>query len=444
MSGHPIYKPAYNYQGTANNEAETTTFAERRPPAVRRRRDRRHRRRALRQRQPVQRRPRRVDQHRRPADQPGRERPPGRPGGLDRRRPGDAREHLRHRPRRRPGLRHRRRRRPRLRQQHQGPGQHRPRPTSSSTTSATPTSRSSRTASSPRPSTRSRPRASPTSAPPATAADHGYLSNFRGRERHGREPRQRACSMNFDGTGATQTCSCRSRSTSPTRSIVFQFDQPFNTQQPAGSTNVVTSQVNFYVLDAGRRRSSPRAPTTTSRPRSRSSSSTVPDTGSYHGRHPGRQGPEPRPRRVRPVRPAVGQRLIVSQQFGARGRHVLPDHVGHNTAAATRSASARSPGGPRAPTWARHPLGSEPFSSSGPSIIVRNPDGSLMTTAQTVQNPTITAPDGGNTSFFAGRRSTPATRRSRASRRRRPTCRRTCPASSARPRRPPTPRPSRP
>ena len=27
MSGHPIYRPAVNYQGTANNEAETTTFS---------------------------------------------------------------------------------------------------------------------------------------------------------------------------------------------------------------------------------------------------------------------------------------------------------------------------------------------------------------------------------------------------------------------------------
>ena len=56
--------------------------------------------------------------------------------------------------------------------------------------------------------------------------------------------------------------------------------------------------------------------------------------------------------------------------------------------------------GPR-PYLGQNPLASEPFSSSGPSIIVRNPDGTLMTDRPvTVQNPTITAPDGGNTSFF--------------------------------------------
>ena len=30
----------------------------------------------------------------------------------------------------------------------------------------------------------------------------------------------------------------------------MQFDQPYVTQEPMGSTGAVTSQVNFYVLNA--------------------------------------------------------------------------------------------------------------------------------------------------------------------------------------------------
>ena len=56
--------------------------------------------------------------------------------------------------------------------------------------------------------------------------------------------------QNFDGTGATQTLQLPISVNVAGTSIVFQFDQPFNTQQPAGSPNVVTSQVNFYVLKA--------------------------------------------------------------------------------------------------------------------------------------------------------------------------------------------------
>ena len=43
--------------------------------------------------------------------------------------------------------------------------------------------------------------------------------------------------------------------------ITFQFDQPFNTQQ-VNKTNMVTSQLNFYVLDPTQAALSPRVPTT--------------------------------------------------------------------------------------------------------------------------------------------------------------------------------------
>ena len=104
--------------------------------------------------------------------------------------------------------------------------------------------------------------------------------------------------MNFDGTGATQTLQLPITVNVANTPIIFQFDQPFNTQQPAGSTNVVTSQVNFYVLEADghdrglghqRQHRDPGAAPVRDRP----------DSRQLHGGDPGRHGPEPRPRRVR-------------------------------------------------------------------------------------------------------------------------------------------------
>ncbi len=47
------------------------------------------------------------------------------------------------------------------------------------------------------------------------------------------------------------------------------------------------------------------------------------------------------------------------------------------------------------------PNTNEPYSSTGPTLLFFNPDGSRMAAPQTVLQPTVSAPDGGNTSFFA-------------------------------------------
>ena len=124
----------------------------------------------------------------------------------------------------------------------------------------------------------------------------------------------------------------------------------------------------------------------------------------------------------------------------------IPASYGHATAADTIGVGA-TPWWAPAPYLGQNPLANEPFSSSGPALYVFNPDGTPLTTGPTtVENPTITAPDGGNTSFFSPGQiidttnppfpGEPAT----ADQPRRRTCR----ASSA-PRRPrPTPRPWRP
>src|SRR5208282_5662067 len=52
------------------------------------------------------------------------------------------------------------------------------------------------------------------------------------------------------------------------------------------------------------------------------------------------------------------------------------------------------------PFLGQNPLASEPYSSSGPEIQVLNADGTALSSPLTIQNPSVTAPDGGNTTFF--------------------------------------------
>ena len=183
-------------------------------------------------------------------------------------------------------------------------------------------------------------------------SNHGYLSTFRtangtvGSLGSG-------VFQNFDGTGATQTLQlpitvnvANTQHHLPVRPAV---------QHAAAGRLAQRGHLAGQLLRPRRRtaRSRPRAPTTTPRPRSRSRSSTVPDTGSYTVVDPGGQGPEPQPRRVRPVRPAVRQRPDRLAAVRRGGRHLLSHHRSGITRRRPRSASARSPGGPPAPTWAR-------------------------------------------------------------------------------------------
>ncbi len=89
----------------------------------------------------------------------------------------------------------------------------------------------------------------------------------------------------------------------------------------------------------------------------------------------------------------------VSQQFGSAGGTFYPTSYGHATAQSNIGVGA-------VPWWATspfldsNPLNTEPFSSFGPALSVFNPDGSRKPTAQLVQTPVVSGPDGGNTSFF--------------------------------------------
>ena len=93
--------------------------------------------------------------------------------------------------------------------------------------------------------------------------------------------------------------------------------------------------------------------------------------------------------------------LTVSTEYGSAGGTSYPSSFGHATAANTIGVGAT-------PWWApasslgigQNPLANEPFSSSGPALYVFNANGTPLATPQTVENPSVTAPDGGNTSFF--------------------------------------------
>ncbi len=267
-----------------------------------------------------------------------------------------------------------------------------------SMTSVTPMSHCSRTASSPRPSTRSSARESLISARPATTSNHGYLSRLP-RQRPERSARLGSGTFqNFDGSGLSTTLQLPITVNVANTTIIFQFDQPFNTQQPAGSPNVVTSQVNFYVLDSTGAivASGTNDNTATQEP---IQVVTVPTAGSYTVAIQVIKGPNPGHVEFMQFGQQSTNDMIVSQQFGSAGGTFLSHHgrpqlgPGYDRRWCSALVGAGSLSG-------QNPLQSEPFSSAGPAIIVRNPDGSLMTNPVTVQNPTITAPDGGNTSFF--------------------------------------------
>ena len=181
-------------------------------------------------------------------------------------------------------------------------------------------------------------------------------------------------------------------------SIDFQFDQPWATQEPTGSPGP-TSQVNFYVLDATGNIVASGGPTTTSPPQEPQQFVTIPTTGSYFVAIQLVSGPDPGHVEFIQFGQQSTNDLIVSQQFGTAGGTYYPTSVGHNAAANTIGVGA-VPWWSPTPFLGQNPLASEPFSSSGPSIQVFNASGTALSSPLTVQNPTVTAPDGGNTTFF--------------------------------------------
>ncbi|HEV3311148.1 MAG TPA: S8 family serine peptidase, partial [Chloroflexota bacterium] len=91
--------------------------------------------------------------------------------------------------------------------------------------------------------------------------------------------------------------------------------------------------------------------------------------------------------------------LTISQQYGSAGGTSYPSSAGHETAMNTIGVGA-TPWWAPAPYLSQTPLANEPFSGTGPALSIFNVDGTPKASPVTVLAPVITAPDGGNTSFF--------------------------------------------
>lgn len=224
--------------------------------------------------------------------------------------------------------------------------------------------------------------------------NQGYLSTFRGVNGSvtglgsGRF-------MNFDPTGGTNML--LPITTDGANAVIsFQFDQPYKTQQPANSTASVTSQVNFYVLDAN---GNIVAQGTDNNVATQSPIQilTIPNAGSYYVAIQVVSGGDPG--HIEFAEKDENVNLTVSQQYGSSGGTYYPTSVGHNAGASTIGVGA-TPWWATAPYLNQSPLASETYSSFGPNIQIRDAFGNLLSAPLTIQNPTITAPDGGNTSFF--------------------------------------------
>jgi large repetitive protein len=226
--------------------------------------------------------------------------------------------------------------------------------------------------------------------------DSGYLSAFRpvGATLGGIS----GTWQNFNGAGGSPQLALPILAV-PGANIVFQYDQPYEMQEPAGSTAHVTSNVAFLVFntsgqivaEGNQNNVDAKEPF---------QMVTIPSsgyTGEYFvaidllsGTAPGHVEFE-------------GQNdsnddVAVDPVFGSAGGTYYPSTVGHQAAAATIGVAA-TPWWAPSPFLGQNPLANEPFSSTGPEYNDLSPKGTPVT-PQVIQNPAITAPDGGNTSFF--------------------------------------------
>ena len=233
-------------------------------------------------------------------------------------------------------------------------------------------------------------------------ANQGYLSNFRGVTATSVGSLGSGTYQNFNpGSGAAVTqlpITVTGTANGGAAEIVFQFDQPFGTEEPVGGPGP-TSEVDFYVLDSGgnvvatgnNNNVAINAPW---------QEVNITADGSYTVVMKVISGASPN--HVEFINNNENVNVVVSQQFGlgaSAGGTYYPTNYGH-------SAAANAIGVGAVPWWApapflnTNPLNSEPFSSFGPAISVFNPDGSAKAAPQLLQTPVISGPDGGNTSFF--------------------------------------------
>ena len=229
------------------------------------------------------------------------------------------------------------------------------------------------------------------------AADSGYQSQFR--------PVSATVPgvgtgtfMNFDPSGATQATTITISVYSPT-SPEFQFDQPV----VPGSSTSIQSQVNFYVLDANNNvvGSGTANNVATQSPiqyliDSAGNLVTLP-VGTYKVAIQVVSGPNPG--HVVFFEPGDGG-FNVDHQYGTAGGTFYPTAYGHAAGASTISVGA-VPWFNAAPyTVPATGVHNEDFSDFGPYLQVYNSLGAPLAAPTTLLKPDISAPDGGNTSFF--------------------------------------------
>ena len=228
-------------------------------------------------------------------------------------------------------------------------------------------------------------------------AGSGYLSNFRGVNTTvanigtGRF-------MNFAPSGSPVT-QLSVTTAVPNETVQFQYDQPFFTQQPTGSTNDVTSDLDFYVLDSNGNvvTSSTSNNLTTHQPLE---AVTIPNAGTYSFVIVVKSGADPGHVEFQAFTQQLAGQFAVTNQFGSAGGTYYPSSSGHNVGLNTIGVGA-VPWWASTPYLGTNPLNNESYSSTGPSETIRNSDGSLIAGGGTVnQNPFVSGPDGGNTSFF--------------------------------------------
>ncbi len=211
--------------------------------------------------------------------------------------------------------------------------------------------------------------------------------------------------MNFN-PGGTATNELPIKTSGSNTEITFQFDQPFQSQEPAGATGKVTSQVDIYVIDAtngnvvvGAAQNSNTVAT-----QSPLQLITIPSAGSYYiavqvvsGANPGH---------IEFVNDIEGNQLTITQETGAAAGTIYPSSIGHSVDPNTIGVGAT-------PWWVSQPFASnfangqlpsplpnEPFSSFGPALQFFDANGNALPSPVTLQQPTVTGSDGGNTSFF--------------------------------------------
>jgi len=227
------------------------------------------------------------------------------------------------------------------------------------------------------------------------SADLGYLSQFRGvNATPGSLPAGRY--MNFNGNGGTATLlpiTTNSR-LDPNAGLNFQFDQPWYT------TNGVTSDLDIYVLDASGNvvASGTSNNIATRSPYEFVSLATLQPNTTYFVAIRVTSGADPGYVQIGDWFDSISS---ISKQFGSAGGTYYPTTFGHPTSSSAIGVGA-------VPWWGTNPTNtpppnpvrSEPFSSYGPAIIKYNSLGIPFPSPQLRQTPVISAPDGGNTTFF--------------------------------------------